>query len=73
MFTGITVGDVGPKFGLNTIDNGFVQFSKVRIPRDNMLMRFTKVILSPSCFTFILSDILRIKALSKKWPTIFLN
>jgi len=41
---GITVGDIGPKFGFTSIDNGFGQFSKVRIPRDNMLMRYSKVL-----------------------------
>lgn len=34
---GITVGDIGPKVGVNTKDNGFVKFDNVRIPRDNML------------------------------------
>lgn len=53
MLIGITVGDIGPKFGFTAIDNGFVQFSKVRIPRDNMLMKFSKVFLAPSSFTFI--------------------
>ncbi|KAI8873465.1 acyl-CoA oxidase, partial [Ramicandelaber brevisporus] len=36
---GITVGDVGPKFGFNAVDNGFVLFDHVRIPRSNMLSR----------------------------------
>ncbi|CAJ0923082.1 unnamed protein product, partial [Mesorhabditis belari] len=40
---GITVGDIGPKFGLNTNDNGFLRFDHVRIPRRNMLMRHSKV------------------------------
>lgn len=41
---GITVGDIGPKFGFNAIDNGFLRLAKVRIPRENMLMRFAKVL-----------------------------
>jgi acyl-CoA oxidase len=39
----IIAGDIGPKYGFNTKDNGFVRFNNVRIPRVNMLMRYTKV------------------------------
>lgn len=40
---GITVGDIGMKFGsgaYNSMDNGVLRFDNVRIPRDQMLMRF---------------------------------
>jgi acyl-CoA oxidase len=40
---GIEVGDIGPKFGINMVDNGFLKLDKVRVPRENMLMRFAKV------------------------------
>ncbi|KAF0492560.1 peroxisomal acyl-coenzyme A oxidase 1 [Gigaspora margarita] len=40
---GIEIGDVGPKYGYNYNDNGFLRFTQVRIPRENMLMRFSKV------------------------------
>lgn len=40
---GIKVGDIGPKFGYNGVDNGFLSFNHVRVPLDNMLMRFSKV------------------------------
>ncbi|KAI9250228.1 acyl-CoA dehydrogenase/oxidase C-terminal [Phascolomyces articulosus] len=42
---GVTVGDIGPKAygGFATTDNGYAMFDHVRIPRDNMLMRFAKV------------------------------
>ncbi|PKY17080.1 peroxisomal acyl-coenzyme A oxidase 1 [Rhizophagus irregularis] len=40
---GIDVGDIGPKFGFNNIDNGFLRFTHVRIPRDQMCMKFSKV------------------------------
>ncbi|KAL2903035.1 Peroxisomal acyl-coenzyme A oxidase 1 [Bienertia sinuspersici] len=43
---GITVGDIGMKFGsgaYNTMDNGVLQFDHVRIPRDQMLMRVLQV------------------------------
>ena len=37
------VGDIGPKFGYNTMDNGFLLFNKVKIPHQNMLARFSRV------------------------------
>lgn len=40
---GVEVGDIGPKFGYNAKDNGFLKLTNVRIPRDNMLSRYTKV------------------------------
>lgn len=43
-FEGITVGDIGPKFGINSNDNGFLRFNGVRIPRRSMLMRHAKVL-----------------------------
>lgn len=41
--TGIVVGDIGPKFGFNEVDNGFLKLENVRIPRENMLMKYAKV------------------------------
>ena len=41
---GITVGDVGPKFGLNTLDNGFILFDNVRIAHENMLAKYSYVV-----------------------------
>lgn len=43
---GITVGDIGTKFGngaYNTMDNGVLVFDHVRIPREQMLMRFVSI------------------------------
>uniref|UniRef100_A0A8C3B3R2 Acyl-coenzyme A oxidase n=1 Tax=Cyclopterus lumpus TaxID=8103 RepID=A0A8C3B3R2_CYCLU len=40
---GIVVGDIGPKFGFNEVDNGYLKLENVRIPRDNMLMKYAKV------------------------------
>lgn len=40
--SGITVGDIGMKFGnaaYNSMDNGVLSFDHVRIPRNQMLMR----------------------------------
>ncbi|XP_008839418.1 peroxisomal acyl-coenzyme A oxidase 2 [Nannospalax galili] len=41
---GITVGDIGPKMGLDHIDNGFLRMNHVRVPRENMLSRFAEVL-----------------------------
>lgn len=40
---GVSVGDVGAKMGRNSLDNGWIQFTNVRIPRENMLMRWAQV------------------------------
>ncbi|KAJ8399688.1 hypothetical protein AAFF_G00407930 [Aldrovandia affinis] len=40
---GIVVGDIGPKFGFDEVDNGYLKLENVRIPRDNMLMKYAKV------------------------------
>ncbi|KAI8987647.1 acyl-CoA dehydrogenase/oxidase [Mycotypha africana] len=40
---GITVGDIGPKFGFNTVDNGFILFDHVRIPHFAMLARYARI------------------------------
>ncbi|ETI21753.1 hypothetical protein G647_05822 [Cladophialophora carrionii CBS 160.54] len=39
----VHVGDIGPKFGYNTMDNGFLLFKNVKIPHVNMLARFSGV------------------------------
>lgn len=39
----IHVGDIGPKFGYNTMDNGFLLFNKVKVPHISMLARFSMV------------------------------
>ena len=43
LLPGIECGDIGPKFGYNSKDNGFMLFKNVRIPRTNMLKRFAEV------------------------------
>ncbi|XP_069107205.1 peroxisomal acyl-coenzyme A oxidase 1-like [Argopecten irradians] len=40
---GVEVGDIGPKFGFNENDNGFLRLHNIRIPRDYMLMRYAQV------------------------------
>lgn len=36
-YPGITVGDMGPKVGMNGMDNGFALFSDYRIPKDSLM------------------------------------
>lgn len=40
---GINIGDLGKKMGRDGIDNGYIQFTHVRIPRGYMLMKHAKV------------------------------
>lgn len=42
---GITVGDIGPKFGYEEMDNGYLKMDNYRIPRENMLMKYAQVYL----------------------------
>lgn len=39
----MTIGDIGKKMGRDGIDNGYIQFTNVRIPRAYMLMKHTQV------------------------------
>ncbi len=40
---GVTIGDDGPKMGLNGVDNGRLSFDDVRVPRTNLLNRYADV------------------------------
>ncbi|GAB5586978.1 hypothetical protein Unana1_01878 [Umbelopsis nana] len=40
---GITVGDIGPKFGFNVVDNGFIMFDHYRIPHISFLAGYAQV------------------------------
>lgn len=40
---GIESGDIGPKFGYNSKDNGYLIFRNVRIPRENLFKRYAEV------------------------------
>ncbi|ODV67908.1 acyl-CoA oxidase [Hyphopichia burtonii NRRL Y-1933] len=43
LLPGVSIGDIGAKMGREGVDNGWIQFSKVRIPRFFMLQKFCKV------------------------------
>lgn len=40
---GVELGDIGPKFGYSSKDNGYMIMKSVRVPRFNMLKRFAEV------------------------------
>ena len=44
LLPGIVIGDIGKKMGRDGIDNGWIQFKNVIIPREYLLSRFVKVI-----------------------------
>ena len=43
LLPGVLIGDCGPKNGQNEVDNGFILFDNVRIPKENQLDRISGV------------------------------
>lgn len=43
LLPGVSIGDIGSKMGRDAIDNGWIQFNDVEIPREYMLQRFTTI------------------------------
>ncbi|KAF9112668.1 acyl-Coenzyme A oxidase [Mortierella sp. AM989] len=43
LLPGVTCGDVGHKSARQGLDNGWIQFTAVRIPRENMLMKWASI------------------------------
>ncbi|XP_049873387.1 probable peroxisomal acyl-coenzyme A oxidase 1 isoform X2 [Pectinophora gossypiella] len=41
---GVKVGEIGPKLGFQTANNGFLGFENFRIPRTNMLMKNAQIL-----------------------------
>ena len=41
---GIVIGDMGPKVGLDGIDNGWVVFKNARVPYDNLLNKYSNIV-----------------------------
>lgn len=39
----VYVGDIGPKFGYNTMDNGYLLLNNLKVPHVNMLARYSSV------------------------------
>lgn len=44
LLPGVTAGYVGARAGRHGLDNGWIQFSHARVPRENMLMKFAQVL-----------------------------
>lgn len=42
-YPGVTIGDMGEKIGLQSLDNGFIAFHEYRIPKENLLNRLADV------------------------------
>lgn len=40
---GIEGGDIGPKIGWNTTENGYMLFNNVRIPKDDLINKYIEV------------------------------
>lgn len=43
LLPGVAIGDIGKKMGRDGIDNGWIQFTNVKIPRFNMLSKYAQV------------------------------
>ncbi|KAG0205246.1 acyl-Coenzyme A oxidase [Mortierella sp. NVP41] len=43
LLPGVTAGDIGHKAGRQGLDNGWIQFTSVRIPRQNMMMKWASM------------------------------
>lgn len=41
---GIKIGEIGTKLGMNAVNNGFLGFENVRIPRESMMMKNSQVL-----------------------------
>ena len=47
---GVVVGDIGPKYGYTSMDNGYMLFNNFRVPHSAMLARYSRV--DPETGTF---------------------
>jgi acyl-CoA oxidase len=43
LLPGVEMGDIGPKMGLDHMDNGYLKFSQFRVPKRAMLNRFARI------------------------------
>lgn len=53
MVLGIQIGEIGSKLGMNSTNNGYLGFDKVRIPRMQMLMKNAQVLKVNNLFQII--------------------
>lgn len=50
---GVTIGDCGPKNGMNGVDNGFILFDQYKVPFESQLSRLSGVDENGKYFTTI--------------------
>ena len=43
LFPGVEGGDIGPKLGFSTVNNGYMAFHKYKVPRTSLLSRYSEV------------------------------
>ena len=43
IYDGIELGDIGPKIGYQSKDNGYLKFNHFKIPEENLLSKFFKI------------------------------
>ncbi len=43
LLPGVSVGDIGAKMGRQGVDNGWIQFSNVTVPKYNLLQKYVKI------------------------------
>lgn len=43
LLQGVETGDIGPKLGYNSKDNGFMRFTNFRVPKISMLSKYIKI------------------------------
>ena len=43
MMPGVTVNDMGHRMGLNGVDNALLSFENVKVPRTNLLNKFSDI------------------------------
>jgi alkylation response protein AidB-like acyl-CoA dehydrogenase len=54
--SGIKIGEIGTKLGMNATNNGYLGFDNVRIPREQMLMKNAQVLEVRSTVTWKLKE-----------------
>lgn len=61
---GVKIGEIGCKLGMNGTNQGYLGFEHVRIPRENMLMKNSKVLKVIRSFSFLYSFLFKLLRLN---------
>lgn len=54
--SGIKIGEIGTKLGMNATNNGYLGFDRVRVPREHMLMKNAQVLEVRSTVTWRMKE-----------------